>query len=84
VKKPYFVTLTTVAVVMARDAADAAQVARDVRRDIFSETPPEHISFEVGNSLTLQAQHAWPAGWSLDLIPYGGDGNTPLCDILRA
>jgi len=84
--KPYFVTLAVVAVVMADSRAEASAVAQEHRSEIFRDVPPADIGYVVGSEINTQEDLSGiqNGGWSLDCIPYGGDGNTPLCDLLPA
>lgn len=79
--KPYVVTLSVTAVVMAEDEGDAGEVADDCMRRIFSDAPYAEINFPAVFEVKTEADLA-STGWDGFCIPYGGDGNTMLRDIL--
>ncbi len=73
------VTMETTLVVIADDEGHAWDVARDNARTASSdafETPQIHVTGEVRSVESL------PAGWDGECVPYGGDGNTRLQEIL--
>lgn len=78
-EKLYRIELTTVIVVVASSAGDALDVAantstqRDVVRDAALET-----GFPVEIFLPCEL----PDGWDEECIPYGGDGNTRLAELM--
>jgi hypothetical protein len=75
--KPYVVEFTFRTVVMGEDEIRAYGVARDQFRDIVrDETPDIWVEGEVRSEDDL------PEGWDLMCLPYGGDGNTRLSEIL--
>lgn len=76
--KPYMVEIRTYAVVMAEDAAHARSVADNYKRDIFGDdwSPRIDVGDEVSNVDALAH------GWDGECIPYGGDGNTRLGQLL--
>jgi hypothetical protein len=75
--KPYVVEMTIRTVVMADDQGHAFIVARTQFRDIArEETPDVFVDDEVRSEEDL------PDGWDLACLPYGGDGNTRLSEIL--
>lgn len=76
--KPFLVEITTVAVVIADDEVHAESVAVDLKRDICGEDPSPSISVDT-TALTLASL---PHGWDGECLPYGGDGNTRLKDLL--
>jgi hypothetical protein len=75
--KPYKLTMKTTVVVMASDARHAFQVAKENRREIEldSELEPD-IAYPVGSLADL------PGKWDGECLPYGGDGETPLKNLL--
>lgn len=76
--KPYMAKITTYGVVMAEDEAHAHQVADSYMREIFSDdgNPRIEIDGEVVKVEDLAN------GWDGECIPYGGDGNTRLGELL--
>ncbi len=76
--KLYMVEITTHAVVIADDEDHAREVARDCRREAFSDDIDPQI--EVGREVSKL--HELEAGWDGECIPYGGDGNTRINAIL--
>lgn len=76
--KPYFVELTVTAVVMAEDADHAWEVADSERRDIFNDTG--NVDIYVGSEVT--SERNLRDGWDLQCIPYGGDGNTRIGELI--
>ena len=76
--KPYLVNVTTVAVVMAKDEHHAKQVTRECHSEICEEDP--HPEIVVGEEVLVP--NGMPHLWDGDCIPYGGDGNTRLSELL--
>lgn len=75
--KPYVVEFTLRAVVMADDEAHAHCVATDEFRDIARDDDPDvSVEREVHGAPDL------PSGWDLDCLPYGGDGNAMLRELI--
>lgn len=77
--KPYMVEVTTFAVVMARDERHALDVADAYKREIFGDDPNPGI--EVHGA--VESLHILQHGWDGECIPYGGDGNTRLAELVR-
>lgn len=79
--KPYAVEISFSIVVMAEDADAAASIAEDHSREAWNDTSDQDFSYprEVKTIADLHR-----AGWCGESIPYGGDGDTPLKDILAA
>lgn len=76
---PFFtVELSTTAVVQADDATDAYRKAMSEQRDICGDTDME---IQVGEEIA--SIDALPGLWDGDCIPYGGDRNTRLTDLLH-
>lgn len=75
--KAYVVEFTVRAVVMGDDESDAWSAAHVDWRDIARDEVPE---VDVLNVI-LEERHL-PTGWDLQCIPYGGDGNTRLSEIV--
>ena len=73
----YTVTLTTIAIVQADNESEAYNVARDNLSEITSEIDTD---ITVGWKFTNEI--AFPASWDEDCIPYGGDGNTRIKDLI--
>jgi len=75
--KAYVVELTVRTVIMAHDEHDAFIAARTQFRDIArDETPDVFVDDEVRTEDDL------PDGWDLGCLPYNGDGETRLADII--
>lgn len=75
--KPYVVEMTIRSVVMAEDEDDAYRTGADLFREIArDEAPDVDVLREV-----LDVRHL-PTGWDLMCLPYGGDGNTRLKDLV--
>ena len=75
--KPYTVELTITAIVMATSEMDAHKAAIENRRDIWSDVVPN-----VGVIREIKALDRLPESWDPDCLPYGGDGETRLKDLL--
>ena len=75
--KVYMVELRTVAAVSAEDETAAYLIAQRKQREILNDTEPD---------ITVQTQAKSLAdltdGWTPDALPYGGDGETHLKDLL--
>lgn len=75
--KPYKLVMKTTVVVMANNARHAEMIARENRREIERDSELEPgIAFPVNSLADLDDS------WNGDCIPYGGDGNTRLKDLL--
>lgn len=74
------ITMTTHVVVIADDEEQARFVAKDNAKQAFSDDldcPPEVSVFgEVTNVTQLRD------GWDGACVPYGGDGNTRIGELL--
>ena len=79
-KKPFVVNIQTQAIVMAEDADHAEDEARSRLRDIISDADPDVEALGVAAS----EQDLIEAGWNGECIPYNGDGDTRLKDIIAA
>ena len=78
--KAYYVELKIAAVVMAYSELDAMGIADIEAREIVLETDPEaDCATEIKSIDHLQRLDAL---WDGMCIPYGGDGNTRLKDLL--
>jgi hypothetical protein len=78
--KPYFVTISHTAVVMAESELDARSVADEQAREIHSN---EAADITTGSEVTC-ADDLKAHGWCGEELAYGGDGQTKLKDILAA
>lgn len=76
--KLYSVELKVIAVVEAEDENEAIQAAEDGKREIFGDVdgPDITVLSEVESLSDLTD------GWDGDCIPYGGDGNTRIHELL--
>lgn len=78
--KPFVITVEFTAVVMAEDYSHARDVARLHKRDICSDTDGTYSpAVEIGNEQQLRL-HVWDGL----CLPYGGDGNQRMHQILAA
>lgn len=77
--KFYRVEFTMTAIVQAEDEGDAYSVADDAWRDIRSGSDP---CISIGDEVRSLAELT--DGWDGMCLPYGGDGNTRLQDLLPA
>ncbi|SOY56814.1 hypothetical protein [Cupriavidus taiwanensis] len=75
--KLFTVEVSVIAVVMAESLMDAHSVAVSEMRDIVRDTDPD---IDVHGE--LKALDRLPEGWDPMCLPYGGDGETRLKDLL--
>lgn len=78
--KAYMVEITTYAVVMAEDEGHAERVATHHKHDVLVDDWNPRIEVEREVTRLEDLDH----GWDGECIPYGGDGNTRLSDLLTA
>lgn len=76
--KPYAVEVIWIAVVMAETPEDADEVARRNLSEITRWDSPEYSAGRPIKSM----QELCAIGWDGQCLPYGGDGETRLSDIL--
>ncbi|WP_349609064.1 hypothetical protein [Cupriavidus sp. DF5525] len=75
--KLFTVEVSVIAVVMAESEMDAFTIAHNHRRDIWDEGDPDiDVHGEIKSLARL------PADWDPMCLPYGGDGETRLKDLL--
>lgn len=79
--KPYAVEVSFTMIVMAEDEGDAYQCARECGSEAWGDTYDP--KFEVCEDMKTEADLK-RYKWDGQCIPYGGDGNTRLSDILAA
>lgn len=79
--KPYAVVVSFNMIVMAMDDADAYQRAQENARDAWGDTYDP--KFEVCENMKTEADLK-RYKWDGQCIPYGGDGETRLSDILAS
>jgi hypothetical protein len=79
-KRLFAVTLSTTAIVEAADEDEALEVARDEQRDICGDHDLDRNLIGEVTSIADVLSH----GWDERCIPYGGDGNTTLGEILSS
>jgi predicted oxidoreductase (fatty acid repression mutant protein) len=79
--KPYAITLSVVAVVMADDESHARQVAENERREIFGDAYGKVLQFSDATEVKTLAELT-RVHYDGVCLPYGGDGETRLQDIL--
>lgn len=79
-QKLYRIELTTSIVVVADTARDALDVATNTstQRDIVRDA-----ALEAGFPVEVFSPSELPEGWDDDCIPYGGDGNTRIAELMR-
>lgn len=77
----FAIELTTVAIVEADDEDAAMQVARDEQRSICADTL--YMDLAMFGQVTCR-EDLIAHGWDEACIPYGGDGNTRIRDLLAA
>lgn len=80
--KPYAITLSVVAVVMADDESHARQVADREKREILGDAYGKVLQFSNAVEIKSVADLA-PIHWDGLCLPYGGDGNTRLSETLQ-
>lgn len=78
--KPYAVEVTLHMVVMADDEKHARTVGRRFVRDAVYDNDPD----DVYTMREVTCDDDMPEGWDGLCIPYNGDGNTRLKDLLPA
>lgn len=83
VLKPFAVEFAFTAIVMATDAEHARIVARSKKSEIVSDTPDNHIDVTTSNAITRVDQLSM-YGYDGDCLPYGGEDDTTLADIIEA
>lgn len=76
--RPYMVEIRTYGVVMAEDETHARSVADDYKRDIFRDDCNPYVEVDGAVENVEALEH----GWDGDCIPYGGDGNTRLSELM--
>jgi hypothetical protein len=78
--KLFAIELRTVAIVQAETEADAISIAEDDQSDILSDAMDLEFNIEgqVKSAADLPRH-----GWDEQCIPYGGDGNTTVGEILE-
>lgn len=76
--KPYMVSYTIHAVVVAEDENQAYATALDERRDVLYEA--DEVAVQVEREVKAPADLY--GKWDDQCIPYGGDGDTRIRDYL--
>lgn len=74
------VRISTVAIVLVHEGEDPVDVAREFKRDAMSD-PPE-LDYEVLLA-DVRSNQLEQFGWDGMCIPYGGDGNTRIKEIVH-
>lgn len=77
--KPYAVEVSFTMIVMAEDETEAYHVADENAREAWGDT--QSPDYMVLNPVTSEEQLKF-RGWDGNCIPYGGDGDTRLKDII--
>lgn len=76
------INLSIPVVIEAEDTDHAWEIAQADLREILSDTPLSSlISADVRGEITKTSQ--LPDDWDERCVPYGGDGNTRIGEILR-
>ena len=75
--KLFTVEMSVMAVVMAKSEMEAFTIAHGHRRDIWDEGDPD---IDVHGE--IKGLDRLPEGWDPMCLPYGGDGETRLKDLL--
>jgi hypothetical protein len=76
----FVVELRTVAVVLATSAHEATEIADDNWRDIVRDCGDMEIDvLREANTIRDVTNH----GWDGRCLPYGGDGNTTIDEVLK-
>lgn len=78
--KPFLMTFTVQAVVIANDIGHAYSVANLQQHDIFNDM--DVIADSATEITSLNHLTSLDCGWDKKCIPYGGDGNTRLENLL--
>jgi hypothetical protein len=79
--RPFAVEVSFTMIVMAEDEGDAYQCARENASEAWGDTyDPQFDVCEQMKTEDDLKRHKWDG----QCIPYGGDGNTRLSDILAA
>ncbi len=73
------IELTLTIAVEAEDSGHAWDIARDDYKEVFRDLDPSIDVHVTGEAKTLGQLKS---GWDGVCIPYGGDGNTRLKDLL--
>lgn len=76
----FSVSVTVTTLVQAENQEDAVRVAKEEFREIASDTLPRDMT--VGVMAEITAISGLPDGWDGRCLPYGGDGEARLADIL--
>jgi hypothetical protein len=79
--KPYALTISLTTVVMADNEHHARLVAEHEKREIFGDAYGNQITYSPATQMTCETDLN-KVGWDGLCLPYGGDGNTRLKDIL--
>lgn len=77
-KRYWKVELRTEAIIEADGEDHAREIARELERDILSDT--DDMEIDVVGEVTQLVQLPYP--WDGECIPYGGDDDTRLKDLL--
>lgn len=83
VLKPFAVNFELSAIVMATDAEHARIVARSHKSEIIGDTSDSDIDVTTSHAIASVGQLA-QYGYYGDSLPYGGEDDTTLADIIEA
>lgn len=79
--KPFPVTFSYVAIVMADNQAHAEVVARATQQDILKDLRDKDIGVSCGNAIPDESSLA-AHGYDGTCLPYGGNGDATLREII--
>jgi len=80
--KPYAITISVVAVVMADDEQHARDVALSHVREIHHDAWGDQFKLSPASLIACE-DDLKRVGWDAQCLPYGGDGETRLSEILQ-
>jgi hypothetical protein len=81
--KPYALTISITTIVMADNEQHARFVAEHEKGEIFGDAYGDQIKYSPATEMTCEADLS-KVNWDGFCLPYGGDGNTRLNDILAS
>ena len=76
--KLYTIEITSIAVIAAEDEEHAIKTAQSMRNQIFFDDANPRIESDGEIKNIDDLSH----GWDGECIPYGGDGNTRIKDLM--
>jgi hypothetical protein len=79
--KPYAITISVVAVVLADDESHARVVAEKEKREIFSDAYGSVLQFSAATEMTSE-EDLKRIDWDGQCFPYGGSRDKRLSEIM--